>query len=205
MEHIPFRQLIDYAYNRLQDHQLSHQISAHVSECSQCRKALAIVWQIAQTAGQSAPQEPANALIDRVIKATRRKQQQQAQPHNLVQITPTLLHDSKVAAVMAGVRGGVKERELLFAFGRFDLHLSVIHNDESDSYVLWGQLLAAEPIEVDLEGNQIDLLENQLPVRTVLTDQLGCFRISNFKSGKYGLRVVTAAVESVVEPLTLRN
>ncbi len=205
MEHIPFRQLTDYAYNRLQDHQLCQQIRAHVNECAQCRQALAIVWQIAQAAVQADTQAPADALVDRVLKATRRKQQIQAAAHKVTQITPTLLHDSKVAALGVGVRGGSKERELLFAFGRFDLHLSVIHSDEADSYTLWGQLLVGEPVEVELEGNQIDLLENQALVRTVLTDQLGCFRISNLKSGKYGLRVATATVESVVETLLLRN
>lgn len=201
MEHIPFRQLTDYAYNRSQDQQLCQQIKEHVSECAQCRQALAIGWQIAQAAVHAPPQPPAATLVERVLKAARRQQQQQP----LAQITPTLLHDSKVAVVTAGVRGGAKERELLFTFGRFDLHLSVIHSDEFDSYTLWGQLLAGEPIEVDLEGNQIDLLEDQATVRTVLTDQLGCFRISNVRGGKYSLRVVTAAVESVVETLPLWN
>lgn len=205
MEHIPFRQLTDYAYNRIQDQQLCQQIKEHVSECAQCRQALAIGWQIAQAAVQAPPQQPAATLVERVCKGALRRRQQQLQQQPLPQISPTLLHDSRVAALTAGVRGGGKEHELLFTFGRFDLHLSVIHSDEFDSYTLWGQLLAGEPIEVDLEGNQIDLLEDQATVRTVLTDQLGCFRISNVRSGKYSLRVVTAAVESVVEALPLWN
>jgi len=203
LEHIPFRQLTDYAYNRIQDQQLCQQIKAHVSECAQCRQALAIGWQVAQAAVHSVPQPPAATLVERVLKGARRKQQQQLQPQPLPQVTPTLLHDSRVAAVTTGVRGGSKERELLFAFGRFDLHLSVIHNDEFDSYTLRGQLLVGEPLAVDLEGNQVDLLENQATARTVLTDQLGCFRISNVRSGTYGLRIVTAAVESVIDPLPL--
>jgi hypothetical protein len=205
LAHIPFRQLTDYAYNRLQDHQLRQQIRAHVSECAQCRQALTIAWQIAQAASHSTVQEPADALVDRVIKATHRKQQLQAGQRALTQIAPTLLHDSKVTAVTTGMRGGAKERELLFTFGRFDLHLSIVHSDPADSYTLWGQLLVGEPIEVELEGNQIDLLEEALLVRTVLTDQLGCFRISNVKSGTYGLRVATATVESVVQSLALHN
>lgn len=87
MEHIPFRQLTDYAYNRSQDQQLCQQIKEHVSECAQCRQALAIGWQIAQAAVHAPPQPPAATLVERALKAARRQQQQQP----LAQITPTLL------------------------------------------------------------------------------------------------------------------
>lgn len=205
LEHISFRLLIDYAYNRLENQQLSQQVEEHLDECDICRQALSIAWQIGQTAAQSEGQEPSNSLIERVLKAARRVQNVQSGQRSLPQIEPTLLHDSRVAALPAGVRGGSKERELLFTFEHFELHLSIVQGDESSGYTLWGQLLVDELVEVELEGNQVDLLVDESSIRTVLTDQLGCFRISNLKSGVYGLRISTDTVESVVEEIVIQS
>ena len=205
LEHISFRHLTDYADNRLQDPHLSQQINDHLEKCDICRQALSIVLRIGQTAAQLESPQPAQNLIERVLKATRRTQTLQFRQQSLAHSPPTVLHDSRIAALAAGVRGGSKDCEMLFTFDRFDLHLSIIHSAELDSFTLRGQLMVSEPAEEELEGNQIDLLMEQAQIRTVLTDQLGCFRISNLKSGEYGLRVITDIVESVIDHIIIQN
>lgn len=203
LTHIPFRQLVDYAYDRLPDHQQCQQIRVHVNACLECRQALAIAWQVAQAVGHQPPEPPTNALLARVLKATYRKQRQPTTPGPVTPMPATLLHDSKVAAVTAGVRGNARERELLFTSGRLDLHLSVLQPENSDSYTLLGQLFDTATQMADLEGSQIDLLAAQSPVRTVLTDQLGCFRISNLRCGDYSLRITAEIGTSMIETLSL--
>lgn len=203
MIHIPFRQLIDYAYNRLPDRQQGQQIREHVNACPECRQALAIAWQVAQAAGHTAPETPAPTLLDRVLKATYRKQRQQTTQPAATPIQATLLLDSKVAAVASGMRGSTHERELLFSLGRLDLHLSMIQGENTDGYTLLGQLFDTAPHMADLEGSQVDLLEGEAPLRTVLTDRLGCFRISNLRRGNYGLRITAETGVSTINPLAL--
>lgn len=203
LTHIPFRQLVDYAYNRLPDQQQCQQIMVHVNGCSECRQALAIAWQVAQAASQHAPEAPANAVLARVLKATYRKQRQPAPPDRLAPSAATLVHDSKVAAVTAGMRGSARERELLFSLGRLDLHLSMIQSENPDSYTLLGQLFDTQSQMADLEGSQVDLLADQAPLRTVLTDHLGCFRISNLRQGDYGLRITTEIGTSTIDAFSL--
>ena len=203
LTHISFRQLVDYAYNRLPDQQQCQQIMVHVNACSECRQALAIAWQVAQAASQHAPEAPANAVLARVLKATNRKQRQPAPPDRLAPSAATLVHDSKVAAVTAGMRGSARERELLFSLGRLDLHLSMIQSENPDSYTLLGQLFDTQSQMADLEGSQVDLLADQAPLRTVLTDHLGCFRISNLRQGNYDLRITTEIGTSTIDAFSL--
>lgn len=206
LTHIPFRQLVNYAYNRLPDRQQCQQIMVHVNACTECRQALAIAWQVAQAATHhvsDAPEMPTNALLTRVLKATYRKQRQPALPSPVAPVPVTLLHDSKVAAVNAGIRGNARERELLFSLGRLDLHLSMIQSENADSYTILGQLFDTAVQTADLEGSQIDLLTDETPLRTVLTDHLGCFRISNLCRGDYGLRITAEMGSSTIEALSL--
>lgn len=203
LTHIPFRQLVDYAYNRLPDQQQCQQIMVHVNGCTECRQALAIAWQIAQAATQHTPETPTNALLTRVLKATYRKQRQPTPSSPVATMSATLVHDSKVAAVTAGIRGSARERELLFALGRLDLHLSMIQTEDADSYTLLGQLFDTAAQTADLEGSQIDLLADAAPLRTVLTDHLGCFRISNLRRGDYGLRITAEIGSSTIETFSL--
>ena len=202
MTHIPFRQLVDYAYNRLPDQQQCQQIMVHVNGCSECRQALAIAWQVAQAASQQITEAPTHALLTRVLKATYRKQRQPT-PSPAAPLPATLIHDSKVGAVTAGIRGNARERELLFSLGRLDLHLSMIQTENTDSYTLLGQLFDTAPQAADLEGSRIDLLADQVPLRTVLADQLGCFRISNLRRGDYGLRITAEMGSSTIDALAL--
>lgn len=206
MDHISFQQLLDYAQNRITDRQKSQEIMQHVNKCAECKNRLIITENVSHAALHHSTTQttemPSPALIESVLKATKRKQQLQAGTHALSQIPATLLHDSKLAASV-GVRGGGQEHELLFTFDRFDLHLSVIHAEQTESHTLIGQLLSLAMPENDLLGNQIDLLDiaSNQPIRKVLTDQLGRFRISNIKSGNYGLRVTTETVVTTVDTL----
>jgi hypothetical protein len=92
---------------------------------------------------------------------------------------------------------------LLFSFGRLDLHLSMIQTEHSDSYTLLGQLFDMELHLSDLEGSQVDLLQDGLLLRTVLTNNLGCFRMSNLRRGEYGLRITAEPGTSTIESLLL--
>ena len=203
LDHIPVRRLADYACNRIVDRHECQQIMTHVNECPQCRQALAIAWRVAHAATRSIPEAPTAALVDRVLKAAKRKQHQQHRSQPLPQLPATLLHDSQVAAAAAGIRGGAKAREWLFTFGHFDLHLAVSHDDHDEQYTLLGQLLAGEAIMADLESNQIALLAEQQPVRTVLTDDLGRFRLSNLRSGQYDLQITTESCTTLLQALTI--
>ena len=205
VDHIPVRRLADYACDRIVDHHECQQIMTHVNECPQCRQALAIVWQVAHAATQTPTEAPAPALLDRVLKAAKRKQLQQGRQQPLPQLPATLLHDSQVAAAITGIRGGPKERELLFAFGHFDLHLSINHSEHSEEYTLLGQLFNREAQMVDLESTQIDLLADQQPIRTALTDALGRFRLSNLRGGQYDLQITAERCATVLHALTLNG
>jgi hypothetical protein len=94
---------------------------------------------------------------------------------------------------------------LLFAFGHFDLHLSINHSEQSEEYTLLGQLFNREAQMVDLESTQIDLLADQQPIRTALTDTLGRFRLSNLRGGQYDLQITAERCATVLHALTLNG
>jgi len=199
VEHIPFHQLTDYACDRIADHQLQQLIQAHVKLCSECRQTLAIAWQIAQQARTPTPSQPSPALMQRVLKATRKHYSAESPAY----LPVVLLHDSKLDAVVSDARGVVQDRALLFTFGRFDLHLSILHAEAKESYTLLGQLLTGEQSDSDIEGSCIELQQNGAALRTVLADELGRFRISHLPAGTYALHISTDLVQTVVESFTI--
>lgn len=200
MNHIPFHQLTDYACDRIADRRQRQAIMAHVHSCDECRQALAIAWQIAERAQRAMPEQPSPSLVQRVLKAAR----QQSTNQMATQLPVVLLHDSKLDAVAQGLRGALQDRELLFTFGRFDLHLSILRADDNDSYTVLGQLLTGEASGCDVEGSRIALLQDGAALRTVLADNLGRFRISRLTEGDYGLHIATDLVETMVESFTVQ-
>jgi hypothetical protein len=200
VNHIPFHQLTDYACDRIADRQQRQAIMVHVHSCDECRQRLAIAWQIAERAQRTTADQPSPSLVQRVLKAARR----QSTNAEAIQLPVVLLHDSKLDAVAPGLRGALRDRELLFAFGRFDLHLSILRADDNDSYTVLGQLLTGEANSCDVEGSRVALLQEGAALRTVLADHLGRFRISRLTEGEYGLHIATAAVETVVESFSIQ-
>ncbi len=201
MEHIPFHQLTDYACDRIVDRQEQQVIREHVNLCGECRQALAIAWQIAQRARTPELQQPSPALMQRVLKATRNYYSAQIP----TQLPIALLHDSKLDGVVPDIRGATQDRELLFSCGRFDLHLSILHAELKESYTLLGQLLTGDNPDCDIEGSCIELHQGGVALRTVLTDDLGRFRISQIPEGEYGLHISTDLVQTVVESFSVQR
>lgn len=201
MEHIPFQKLIDYACDRIAERQEEQAIRTHVNLCSECRQALAIAWQIAQRAHTPEVRQPSPALMQRVLKATRNYYSGQIPTH----LPIALLHDSKLDAGVSETRGTTQDRELLFSFGRFDLHISILHTEREESYTLLGQLLTGDHTDCDIEGSCIELHQAGVALRTVLTDDLGRFRISHISEGEYGLQVRTNLVQTFVESLSVQR
>lgn len=205
MEHISFSQLTEYARDRMQDPAQRQQISAHITSCELCRQGLAVAWQIVQRTqiddrADNSSAVPAPALMQRVLKAARLHSAHQA----VTRLTASLLHDSRLDAARQGVRGSVTDRELLYNFGQFDLHLSIVPTEKQDSFTLMGQLMGSEQPELDIEGSRIELLRADLLDRTALVDNLGRFRLSRVPEGEYTLYVATDQIEVLVDPLAVQ-
>ena len=202
MEHISFSQLTDYARDQIEDPNQRQQISAHVTTCELCRQSMAIVWQIVQhtrTDGREheSATVPAPALLQRVLKAARL----QSARHAVTRLSATLLHDSRLDAARQGLRGSATDRELLYNFGHFDLHLSIVPTAIHDSYTLLGQLMGGAQPDLEIEGSQIELRRADVVDRAALVDALGCFRMSHVLEGEYNLYLATDQIDVVVDPL----
>lgn len=197
--HISFQKLTDYVADRLTHPHDRQAIAAHIHHCDECRQALAIAIKLSHRRSAEEDNEPPASLIQRVLKAT----QQQVSHKELRHLVATLLYDSKLAAVAPGVRGAMQDRELLFAFGHFDLHLSVVRNDQMDTYTLLGQLMRAEGHEGDIEGSCIELYQEDTRLRTALTDSFGCFRLSRLPKGYYRMTLTVGQLTTTIDAFPL--
>lgn len=199
MEHIPFHLLTDYACDRIAEQRVRQMVMAHVNHCAECRQALTIAWQITQRAQVVAPEQPSPSLVQRVLKATRAY----CAGDVATSVPATLLHDSKLDAALQGIRGALQERELLFTFGSFDLHLSIVHTAATESYTLLGQLMAGETSTCDVEGSRIELRQDETTMRIVLADEIGRFRMSHLPQGDYSLLIATDSLATTVDTFSV--
>ena len=147
---------------------------------------------------------PETDLINRVTAAFQRKQTRQQKRPSL---PATLQFDNWTQSAALGIRGnGLRERQLLFSEGAFDLDLQIVEDPTTHLVVIRGQLLPMnEPEEVlSLEGIELHLINDDGVHSRRITDEYGRFHFSNCLPGEYSLRVLLDDHDIILKSLTVK-
>ncbi len=147
---------------------------------------------------------PEKTLLNRVAAAFQRKQARQPKRPSL---PATLQFDNWTQSAALGIRGnGLRERQLLFSEGAFDLDLQIVEDPTTHLVVIRGQLLPMDEAEnpTTLEGIELHLMNDDGVHSRRITDEYGRFHFSNCLPGEYSLRVILDDHDIILKSLTVK-
>lgn len=192
--HIPFDRLVDWVEARLSVEE-RNQLQRHLSDCAHCRQELTQVERLFGLMQSDTSIDPPPAVVNRALRIFRPHQAPTTQPL-LQRIVAALQFDSLQLSPAVGLRSGAAApRQLLFTAGEYDLDLRLTPAENSDQWVLSGQVLGSDtPIgQVRIQGATGMA---QAPLATP-----GEFILPPIAPGDYTLVVQLADAEIAIEPL----
>lgn len=148
---------------------------------------------------------PETELLNRVAAAFQRKKTRQQKRPSL---PATLQFDNWTQSAALGIRGnGLRERQLLFSEGAFDLDLQIVEDPTTHLVVIRGQLLPMDESAENatpLEGIELHLINDEGTHSRRITDEYGRFHFSNCLPGNYSLRVILDDHDIILKSLTVK-
>jgi hypothetical protein len=146
---------------------------------------------------------PEPALLNRLTAAFRRKQARKADRPSL---DAALKFDNWTQTPALGMRGSaVRERQILFSEGDFDLDLQIVKDAENSTFTIRGQLLQIDEVypNSQLEGIELRLSQTDGNQSLRVTDEYGRFHFSYCAPGEYTLQVILDDHDIILKPLTI--
>lgn len=173
-EHIPFEVLAKLAEDRTAR---EHNVTAHLSDCSQCSGDLE---HLAQVINLMRTDSAVDAPRDVIALATNIFRGREARPSLLRRIVAAVTFDSSSSAPAFGYRSGQSAaRQILFAAEDSDIDLRLA--PQADQWIVSGQVLGTA-----CSGGEVELSAREKTTSTKLND-LCEFNLSAVPPGSYKL------------------
>ncbi len=192
--HIPFDRLVDWVEARLTAEE-RNQLQRHLTDCAHCRQELTQVERLFGLMQSDTSVDPPPAVINRAVRLFRPRQAE-VTPPLLQRIVAALQFDSLQLAPATGLRSGAAApRQLLFSAGDYDLDLRLTPTEQTDGWLLTGQVLGSDTPtgRVTVEG-ATGVVETSLSL-------LGEFVLPPVTAGNYTLVVQLADAKITVDTI----
>ena len=192
--HIPFDRLVDWVEARLTAEE-RNQLQRHLTDCAHCRQELTQVERLFGLMQSDTSVDPPPAVINRAVRLFRPRQAE-VTPPLLQRIVAALQFDSLQLAPATGLRSGAAApRQLLFSAGDYDLDLRLAPTEQTDGWLLTGQVLGSDTPtgRVTVEG-ATGVVETSLSM-------LGEFVLPPVTAGNYTLVVQLADAKITVDTI----
>lgn len=192
--HIPFDRLVDWVEARLTAEE-RNQLQRHLTDCAHCRQELTQVERLFGLMQSDTSVDPPPAVINRAVRLFRPRQAE-VTPPLLQRIVAALQFDSLQLAPATGLRSGAAApRQLLFSAGDYDLDLRLTPTEQTDGWLLTGQVLGSDTPtgRVTVEG-ATGVVETSLSM-------LGEFVLPPVTAGNYTLVVQLADAKITVDTI----
>ena len=192
--HIPFDRLVDWVEARLTAEE-RNQLQRHLTDCAHCRQELTQVERLFGLMQSDTSVDPPPAVINRAVRLFRPRQAE-VTPPLLQRIVAALQFDSLQLAPATWLRSGAAApRQLLFSAGDYDLDLRLAPTEQTDGWLLTGQVLGSDTPtgRVTVEG-ATGVVETSLSM-------LGEFVLPPVTAGNYTLVVQLADAKITVDTI----
>jgi hypothetical protein len=201
MQHPTIEILLDYV-----EHQLTEADRAALDEhlalpCPQCNAVIARLGAVLQAATDDHSYAPPDGVLRRAFSVFRKRSRISEQAGRYLPVR--LLFDSRLQPSLAGVRGPLQNRQMLFRVGKIDIDLQIA--TDQDERKMIGQILGSEDARggpsafVSLTGKGGEVVQG------AEADHLGQFAFRRIPSGKYDLVFDLQGQEIAITDLDLDN
>ena len=187
-----FESLIDYLDGRLTGTEATR-LSAHLAtDCNACAETRN--WYVnlrAVVAGDDSC-EPPPWVLKRAIRMFEMERARPRLVERVGQKIAALLFDSLTRPAVAGVRSTeTANRQLLYRAGDYSIDLQVAPSDQSRADLIGQVLKEGETAFQSVAGLALSLSREDETVCSVVTNEMGEFKIKAIQQGNYDLSVVT--------------
>ena len=198
-----FERLIDFLDNRLAEHDRD-QIAAHLSAgCTACDENRDWYDRVRLTASSDDSIAPPAWVLKRAVRIF----EAHARPaigERIRQAIASLVFDSFARTSLAGVRSSeTTNRQLLYRAGDYSIDLQIASFDQPGAELIGQILREGEPGFESVSALKIEIVREEKPVLSTVTDEMGEFRISGVEHGVYDLHIELSEGSITVPDLPL--
>ncbi len=187
-----FERLIDYLDGRLTGTEANH-LSAHLAtDCNACAETH--IWYVNLKAVVASDDscEPPPWVLKRAIRMFETERARPRLVERVGQKIAALLFDSLTRPAVAGVRSTeTANRQLLYRAGDYSIDIQVAPSDQSRADLMGQVLKEGETAFQSVAGLELSLSRKDGTVCSVVTNEMGEFKIKAIQQGNYDLSVVT--------------
>lgn len=187
-----FERLIDHLDGRLTGAELDR-LSAHLAtDCSACAETRNWYESLKAVMASDDSCEPPPWVLKRAIRMFEVERARPRLVERVGQKIAALLFDSLTRPAVAGVRSTeTANRQLLYRAGDYSIDLQVAPSDQSHADLIGQILKEGETAFQSVAGLALSLSRKDETVCSIVTNEMGEFKIKAIQQGEYDLNVVT--------------
>jgi hypothetical protein len=185
-----FERLIDYVDSRLPEEEAAGLASHLANGCRDCEESRQWYERLQSIVASDDLLTPPQWAFNRAIRIFDRPLHRPALAERIAQGIAQLVFDSFARPSLAGVRSTeTSNRQLLYSAGDYSIDLSIAPSERT-GVDLEGQILnESDPTFVSVSRLKLEIARGEEVLFTVLTDNMGEFKVSRVPQGVYDLRV----------------
>jgi hypothetical protein len=187
-----FERLIDYLDGRLTGAEADN-LSAHLAtNCHACADTRNWYENLRAVVAGDDTCEPPPWVLNRAIRMFETERARPRLVERVGQKIAALLFDSLTRPAIAGVRSTeTANRQLLYRAGDYSIDIQVAPSDQSRADLIGQVLKEGETAFQSVAGLALSLSREDETVCSIVTNEMGEFKISAIQQGEYDLNVVT--------------
>lgn len=184
-----FERLIDYLDNRLAEPDRVS-VGAHLATgCVACSENRTWYERVRLAASTDDSVAPPPWVFKRAVNIFE-KAHRPGLAERVGQAIASLVFDSFARPALAGVRASeTANRQLLYRAGDYSIDLQIVQSVPPNAELIGQVLREGEANFESVSGLKLEIVQGGRPVSSVMTDEMGEFRVSGVKHGVYDLRV----------------
>lgn len=185
-----FERLIDYLDSLLPEAEATAVATHLATNCTACAETRDWYQQVHTVAKTDDSVEPPAWVVKRALRLFETEGHRPGLVARLGQAMASLVFDSFSRPALAGVRSTeTANRQLLYSAGDYSIDLQIVPSDDAHADMI-GQLLRENEATFEsVSGLKLEIERGGKVLFSVITDEMGEFRVSGIAQGTYDLRV----------------
>jgi hypothetical protein len=185
-----FERLVDFLDKRLDEREAATVATHLATSCAACAETRNWYDRVRLVAADDDSVAPPSWVFKRALRVFDTQRHRPRLTERIGQAIASLVFDSFARPALVGVRSTeTSNRQLLYRAGDYSVDLQIAPSEHSRADLIGQVLKEGEPSFESVSGLNLEIARKGQVVFSVITDEMGEFKVSGIEQGVYDLQV----------------